>query len=99
MGTEEKEEVVEIVTSWEQRGIEKGLREGLAKGRQEGRQEGQLEGQLEAWCTVLVDLLTTKFGPPGEAVIAGIQGIGSIEDLRTLTHRAITADSFGDLGL
>jgi flagellar biosynthesis/type III secretory pathway protein FliH len=39
----EREETMELISSWEQRGIEKGLQ----KGRQEGRQEGLLEGRQE----------------------------------------------------
>jgi hypothetical protein len=38
-GLAEKEEVMEIVTSWE--------REGIKKGRQEGRQEGRREGTVQ----------------------------------------------------
>jgi predicted transposase YdaD len=95
---EQKEEVVEIVTSWERKGIEKGLQEGLVKGRQEGRQEGRMEG-LEAIRAVLLDVLTTRFGQLNESVTGRVRGIGSMEELRSLTHRALSAGSLNDVGL
>jgi flagellar biosynthesis/type III secretory pathway protein FliH len=41
--SDEKGQVMEIVTSWMEEGIEKGIQQGLERGRQEGRQEGQLQ--------------------------------------------------------
>jgi flagellar biosynthesis/type III secretory pathway protein FliH len=36
----EREKVMEITTSWEEKGIEIGLKRGLKQGKQEGKQEG-----------------------------------------------------------
>jgi recombination-promoting nuclease RpnB len=44
---------VEIVTSWEQRGIEKGLAQGIEKGIEIGRQAGQVEALRAALIHVL----------------------------------------------
>jgi flagellar biosynthesis/type III secretory pathway protein FliH len=82
---------VEYVTSWERKGIQIGLE----KGRQEGRQEGA----VEALRSVLLDVLATRFGACGESVASRIRRIDSIDELRALTHRALTAGSLNDLGL
>ena len=87
---EQREEVVEIVTSWERKGIE--------IGRLEGRQEGRLEA-LDALRAVLLDVLTARFGPPSEPVTAQVHGIDSIDELRALARRALTASSLRDLGI
>ena len=95
LSPKQKEEVVEYVTSWERRGIEKGRKEGLMEGRQEGRQEGA----LEAFRAVLLDVLTSRFGAPGQALAKRVILIDSVDELRTLTHRALTANSLSELGL
>src|SRR5262249_421688 len=41
---EEKEEVMEIVTSWMEEGIRKGRKEGIQQGKREGIQQGKREG-------------------------------------------------------
>ena len=87
---EQREEVVEIVTSWERKGIE--------IGRQEGRQEGHREA-IEAMRAVLLDVLITRFGQPDPSATAHIRGINSVEDLKLLTHRALTAKSLHEFGL
>ena len=67
---EERKEVVEVVTSWERKGIEKGIAQGIEKGMekglekgiQKGRELGRKEGALETLRAVLLDLLSTRFG-------------------------------------
>ena len=88
---EQKEEVVEYVTSWERKGIALGLEQGL--------QQGRLEGQLEALRTVLLDLLAWRFGTIEGSVKLRVATIGSIDDLRGLTQRAMVAGSLKDLDL
>ena len=91
---EQREEVVEIVTSWERKGIEIGLH----KGRLEGRQEGHRE-TIEALQAVLLDVLTTRFGQPDQSTTDHIRTINSVEELKSLTHQALTANSLRDFGL
>jgi hypothetical protein len=86
----EKEAVVEIVTSWEQRGIEKGLAQGIDIGRQ--------AGQVEALRAALMDVLGWRFGDLGESLTVRIAAIDSVDRLKTLTHQALTAGSIQDLG-
>ncbi|MBI3207516.1 MAG: flagellar assembly protein H, partial [Candidatus Solibacter usitatus] len=83
---EQKEEIVEYVTSWELKGIE--------KGRVEGRQE--VLGALRA---VLLDILAARFGPPDEPVTSRVAGIDSVDELRTLTRRALAATSLQEVGV
>jgi hypothetical protein len=87
----QKEEVMEIVTSWEQRGIDKGI--------VLGRKEGELNGLLNGLRTSLLDLLTWKFGPLQDAVHAKVSAIASVDQLRALTHQAFSAASLDELGL
>jgi hypothetical protein len=80
----EKEAVVEIVTSWEQRGIEKGI--------EIGRQAG-----VEALRATLIDVLGWRFGDLDESLTVRLAAIDSVERLRALTHRALTAGSIQEL--
>jgi predicted transposase YdaD len=66
-----QEQVMEIVTSWMERGIEQGLEQGLKTGRQEGRQEGRREGEIR----ILLRLLTIMLGPLPAQTQAQIQGL------------------------
>jgi flagellar biosynthesis/type III secretory pathway protein FliH len=85
----EKEAVVEIVTSWEQRGIEKGLAQGIEIGRQAG---------VEALRAALIDVLGWRFGDLDKSLTVRIAAIDSVERLRALTHQALTAGSIHELG-
>jgi hypothetical protein len=88
---EQKEEVMEIVTSWERRGIEKGFQKGILQGIEKGR--------IETLREVLLDLLTSRFGALDESVAAKIRETDSADQLRRLTHQALTAASLHELGL
>lgn len=77
----------EYVTSWEQRG----MRQGLLKGREEGRSETLRE--------VLLDVLTTRFGLLDPAIAERIGQMESTEELRRLTHAALTAGSLQELSI
>ena len=83
----QKEEVVEIVTSWERRGIEKGMAQGVEKGR------------LDELRMMLLDELAQRFGTADQATISKVQNLNSIDDLRKLTRRAFTAETLQELGL
>jgi hypothetical protein len=87
----EREAVVEIVTSWEQRGIEKGLAQGIEIGRQ--------AGQVEALRAALIDVLGWRFGDLDESLTVRLAAIDSVERLRALTHQALTAGSIRELGI
>ena len=98
----QREEVVEIVTSWERKGMEKGLLEGLEKGIkkgiEKGIEKGRIEGALEALQAVLLDVLVSRFAVSEVSVASRVRAIDTIESLRNLTHRALTAGSLQELG-
>lgn len=98
MAPKQREEIVEYVTSWEQRGIEIGLKQGRDEGRQEGLQEGLQEG-VGALQGVLLDVLATRFGPVGEATAAKVRKVDSLPRLRKLIQKALTAKSIAGLRL
>ncbi len=91
MRPKQQETIVEYVTSWERRGIEKGLQQGLQQGREEGREEGLREAVL--------DTLTLRFGPPDASVTAAIRGIHSLEHLRMVMRQALRASSLEEVDL
>ena len=88
LAPEQKEQVMEIVTSWMETGIERGL----VQGRQEGRQEGRLQ---EARNTLL-RLGTKKFGSPEAAFAQRIENAELIT-LESLTDRLLEASSWQEL--
>jgi hypothetical protein len=83
---EQKEDLVEYVTSWERKGIEK------------GRIEGRIE-VLDALRGVLLDVVTARFGLPAKSAVHRIQSIDSLDDLRALTRRALSVSTIDELGL
>ena len=93
----EKEAVVEIVTSWEQRGFEKGLAQGIEIGLAQGIEIRRQAG-VEVWRAMLIDVLGLRFGDLDESLTVRLAAIDSAERLRALTHRALTAGSIEDLG-
>ncbi len=78
--------MVEILTSWELRGIEK------------GRLEGRLEGML-ALRTVLLKTLVRRFGPLEDWVGDRVAAIHSVDELESLIDRAYSVSSLQELGL
>ncbi|MBL8230185.1 MAG: Rpn family recombination-promoting nuclease/putative transposase [Bryobacterales bacterium] len=95
LGLEEKEAVMEYVTTWERRGIAKGFEQGRSEGIQQGRSEAQLETLRE----VLLDLLNSRFGKPSSDLAARVNALASADELRRLTRAVLTASSPSELGL
>ena len=65
MDDKEAEKMMELTTSWEERGRLKGRiegrNEGRIEGRNEGRIEGRIEGKIEGQAELLLKQLKTKF--------------------------------------
>ena len=84
---EEKESVMEIVTSWQIEAREEGMREGL--------QAGRLEGQRQ----IVLKLLRVKFGPlPGHTVEC-VEKLDSADALESLSAKLFSAGTLEELGL
>lgn len=104
---EEKEAVMDYVTSWEQRGIEKGLERGLEQGLEQGLkqglerglEQGLEKGRIETLREMLLDVLATRFGAVEEPLQVRIIAMQSADELKSLAHRALTAGSLQELGL
>lgn len=94
-----REIIMEYVTSWEQRGMREGFVKGRAEGIEEGIEKGIETGVLQTLRDVLLDILTTRFGSLDTSVNERIQAIDSTEELRRLTHAALTVTSLQDLSV
>ena len=84
MKLEEKEQIMQITTSWEEQGI--------VKGRLEGRLEGQKEGQANT----ILRLLNRKLGNLSEETENRIKSLESSQ-LDILTEDLLDFTSFDEL--
>lgn len=66
------------------------------EGRVEGRMEGRVEGRVEGERTMLLRLLTSKFGEPTESQIEALQA-ADLADLERYVGRIFTAQSIDDV--
>ena len=99
----EREEVMEIVTSWMRTGIKQGREEGLLEGRQEGRQEGREEGLLEGRqeglkreTELVLRMLNRKIGPLTPEIEAQVKKL-EIEELENLGETLLDFAQIEDL--
>jgi predicted transposase YdaD len=86
----EKEDVMEIVTSW----MEEGLEKGLEKGREEGREEGLQKGQR----VLVLRQLRKRLGALNERAEARIEAL-STERLEELGEALLDFSSPDDLAV
>ena len=104
----QKEQVMEIVTSWMEKGIEKGRQEGRELGRREGREEGiqigreegtelgKELGKQEQAVSVALFLLQSRFGDLSQSQQERIQAL-STKRLRELGDALLDFNSITDL--
>ena len=102
---EQREEVVEIVTSWERKGMEKGFEIGVEQGIERGIEQGiergieqGIEQGIAALQSVVLDVLVSRFGILDASLTSRVRALDSLEGLRNLTHKALTAGSLRELG-
>jgi hypothetical protein len=97
---EEKDMLDEYMTRWERRGMAKGLEQGVKRGLRQGRKQGRQLGAVEALRAVLLDLVSVRFGAAQASSLSNrLELIDSVDQLRALNHRALTAKSLAELGL
>jgi hypothetical protein len=84
------EEVVEMLSIYEERGIEKGIQRGIAQGIEQGILRGQR--------AMTLTLLKAKFGEISQAVIDRVEQMQE-EELLTLGENLLKAESLKELGL
>jgi flagellar biosynthesis/type III secretory pathway protein FliH len=82
------EEIMEIVTSWMEQGIQRGLQQGLQQGRQQGRQQGEL--------ALVMRQLTRRLGAVAPQLRERI-GMLSIEQLEDLGEALLDFTNIADL--
>ncbi len=83
VSTPEGEEVREMISIYEQRGIEKGIEQGIAIGERR----------------TLLRQLKLKFGELPEALRMHIESLSDAEELQTLVDRVVQASSLAEMGL
>ncbi|ELS05332.1 hypothetical protein Xen7305DRAFT_00050750 [Xenococcus sp. PCC 7305] len=92
---EEREQVMEIVTSWMRTGIKQGREEGLLEGRQEGLIEGRQEG-LERETDLVLRQLKRKIGPLTPEIEAQVKRL-EIQELENLGETLLDFEQIEDL--
>ncbi len=92
LSTNERSRMLEITTSWE----EKGREEGWRKGRQEGREEGIKEGRRGECLRLVVRQLQRRIGFVDPATQTEINGL-STENLEALAEALLDFTSSADL--
>ncbi len=81
----EFQEVRDVITSYEERGIERGIREGI--------EQGILRGKRQAVLLVV----RSRFSEVPEAVVSQIEAVTDATELDTLLQKALTAADLQDL--
>ncbi len=98
--TKKKEQVMEIVTSWMEKGIEKGKElgreEGIEIGREEGMQLGMQLGEQSGTAKTVLRLLQRRLGNLSQSQQERIQGL-STKRLRELGEALLDFNSITDL--
>ena len=102
---EETEMPVELMTSWEEKGIargmakglKQGLEQGIAKGVEQGIAEGLEQGLLRGQRETLLMLMQAKFGTVPDTVQAAIMTMDSRETLAALAKRVLTAATVDEM--
>jgi predicted transposase YdaD len=102
LALEEKEEVMEIVTSWMEEGLKRGRRQGLQRGRKEGRQEGLREGlregrqegmeiaRIKTSQDAVIEILRARFKRAPAQSRTFLRAIKDVKWLKQLLSRAAT---------
>ena len=85
--SEEREQVMQIVTSWMKTGIEQGRQEGLQEGRQEG---------LQRETDLILRQLKRKIGQLTPEIEAQVKGL-EIEELENLGETLLDFEQLEDL--
>ena len=88
----EREEIMQIVTSW----MEQGIAEGRAEGRTEGRTEGIAEGRTEEGRSLVLRQLARRVGTPPTSVAAQVQAL-ELQQLEALGEALLDFAQLSDL--
>ena len=91
---EQKEKVMEIVTSWMEEGLRRGRKEGKQEGIKAGIKEGKREGielgQIEATRDSILEILETRFSRVPSPIRKTVKSIEDRRRLKLLLREAVT---------
>ena len=82
-------EVREMISVYEQRGIEKGIERGIEQGIEQGIERGRR--------AVLIRLMQQKFGALPDTIVLRIEAITNAVELDRLTDSILTANSIEEM--
>jgi hypothetical protein len=77
------------LADFEQKALEKGIEQGIEKGIEQGIEKGIREGVVSS----LREVLEIRFGEVPESLLDGIEQTKSVDELKALLKRALTATS------
>ncbi len=89
------QEVKEMLTAYEERGLKKGIERGIAQGIEQGITQGILRGKRET----LLRLLRHRFNDLPEEVVTRIEQIEEAGELDALADKVLDARALEDMGL
>ncbi len=107
-GEQQRVEIMEIVTSWMEKGIEQGLEQGLERGREQGleqglerglergREQGLERGLLEQARADILDVLEARFGEVSYQARETLSCVQDLAQLKVLLRRAVTTTAADD---
>jgi predicted transposase YdaD len=90
---ENLKEITEMITVYEERGIEKGLQKGIEQGMQQGMQKGRQEGILETARNLVLEALEVKFGTIPYSIKEKVLYCNDLNRLKQALRTAILIDS------
>ena len=93
---QEQEQVMEIVTSWMERGIEQGLERGLKQGLEQGRQEGRQEVSARE-ATIFLQLLEQRLGQDIPSFITDEIRQLSLEQIEAFGRQLLGYEAIADV--
>ena len=71
----ERDDVMELMTSWERKGLEAGLAQGRLEGRNEGLVEGRVEGRIEERVELVQRQLRRRLGKLPDSLKQQVAGL------------------------
>jgi len=91
----ESEEVLEMISIYEERGIQQGIEQGIQQGIEQGIEQGITRGKRE----VLLRLMQAKFGPLPKEIVQKVESITENDLLDDLSVRLLIANSLEEMSL
>ena len=92
----EKEQIMEVITSWMQTGIERGIEQGIERGIEQGIERGIEQGKQSEARSLILRLGTRRFGSATSSVEQALEAANQ-ERLELLVDRLLEAESWQEL--